>query len=424
MSRFLAAWLLLTTTCWLVVGGLFAPLVPGGAATIALVAVALAAPILVLVRGFIRASYPGRAVRLLVMRPFWYTQLLLPFAALAGVLGFAGGLVAGALAGEVLATALAAGRGAVGVLVTVAIAFFAAGYAGSRRLVVRHFTAFSPLLPAAFEGLRIVQLSDLHVGPHTPRGHLARIAAAVRDARPDVIVLTGDLVDDYARDVEAFHEGLGAMRAPHGVFAIPGNHDVYAGWAEVRRGMEAEGIAVLVNDAVPLERNGERIALLGTGDPAGAHWHRRGGDAAAPDVARAVAVARQQVGNGYVLALAHNPVLWPSLAQRGVALTLSGHTHWGQFAIPGLRWSLASPFLAHAMGDHVDGDSVLYIHPGTNYWGLPFRLGTPPEVAVVTLRRGAAAFIPDRQPTPRAPSPAPAPAAAPSRLSKRSRITR
>ena len=88
----------------------------------------------------------------------------------------------------------------------------------------------------------------------------------------------------------------------------------------------------------------------------------------------------------FVVALAHNPALWPELARHGVPLTLSGHTHWGQFALPTLGWSLASPFLEHAMGIYREGKSLLYIHPGTNFWGIPFRLGTPPEVAVITLK--------------------------------------
>jgi predicted MPP superfamily phosphohydrolase len=92
-----------------------------------------------------------------------------------------------------------------------------------------------------------------------------------------------------------------------------------------------------------------------------------------------------------VIAFAHNPKLWPALAARGVALTLSGHTHWGQFALPKLGWSLASPFLEHAMGAHTSADSLLYISPGTGYWGIPFRLGAPPEVTLVTLRRGESA---------------------------------
>jgi predicted MPP superfamily phosphohydrolase len=92
-----------------------------------------------------------------------------------------------------------------------------------------------------------------------------------------------------------------------------------------------------------------------------------------------------------VIAFAHNPALWPSLARRGVALTLSGHTHYGQLALPGLGWSLASPFLEHAMGAHQLEDALLYISPGTGYWGIPFRLGAPPEVTLVTLRSGSRA---------------------------------
>jgi hypothetical protein len=74
-----------------------------------------------------------------------------------------------------------------------------------------------------------------------------------------------------------------------------------------------------------------------------------------------------------------------------VALTLSGHTHYGQFALPKLGWSLASPFLEHAMGAHQAEDALLYISPGTGYWGIPFRLGARPEITVVTLRRGKTA---------------------------------
>lgn len=393
MRKFLVGWLAVTATCWLVLGALFVTAVPGGAPAVIAVAVALTSPVAVLVRGFLRPSYPRRAVRLFVLRPFWYVQLLLPFAAAAGLAGMIVGAAVGAFDGAPWGWALAGGRAAVLALLAVAAAFLTAGYAGSRRLVVRRHVAMLPQLPAGFEGMRIVQLSDLHVGPHTPRAKLARIAAATRDAAPDLIALTGDLVDDYARDVEAFEAGLGRFTAPLGVFAIAGNHDVYAGWTDVRRGLERQGITVLVNEAVTLERNGDRLALLGTGDPAGRQWHRNGGALAAPDVARAVADARARAGQGIpMIALAHNPVLWPSLRDAGTALTLSGHTHWGQLALPGIRWSLASPFLEHAMGEYREGDSLLYVHPGTNYWGLPFRLGTPPEVAIITLRRGPAAF--------------------------------
>ena len=106
---------------------------------------------------------------------------------------------------------------------------------------------------------------------------------------------------------------------------------------------------------------------------------------AAPDIPRTL--ARVPAG-AFTVALAHNPALWPQLAQRGVRLTLSGHTHYGQLSIPHMGWSLASLFLEHAMGSHVRGQSMLYINPGTNYWGLPLRIGALPEVTLVTLRRG------------------------------------
>jgi hypothetical protein len=113
-------------------------------------------------------------------------------------------------------------------------------------------------------------------------------------------------------------------------------------------------------------------------------------DGAAPDLGRAFARVPADVP---VIAFAHNPALWPALADRGAALTLSGHTHWGQLALPRLGWSLASPFLEHAMGAYQEGEALLYVHPGTGFWGIPFRLGAFPEVAAITLRRADAAGI-------------------------------
>jgi len=110
----------------------------------------------------------------------------------------------------------------------------------------------------------------------------------------------------------------------------------------------------------------------------------------APDVARALAGAPAGVP---VLALAHNPALWPELAAAGVELTLSGHTHWGQLALPGFGWSLVTPFLEHAMGAYREGDSLLYVHPGTGYWGIPFRIGARPAVTAIVLRRATETII-------------------------------
>ena len=322
--------------------------------------------------------YPGAAFRLLVVRPFWYTQLLLPLVSGAGLLGI--------LLGAPFGRALLVGRALAGTMLLVAGVLLVLGYLGARRLVVRRVDVEVPGLAAEFDGLRIVQLSDLHIGPHTNRRFLRRVVDAARALEPDLIAVTGDLVDDRAEDVAAYARALGPLDAPLGTYMIPGNHDVYAGWEEVERSLRAANLGtVLVNDVHLLHRGSATIALVGTGDPAGG---ARGSSRAAPDVERALVSVPK---SATVIAFAHNPALWPSLAARGVALTLSGHTHWGQFAVPKLGWSLASPFLEHAMGAHVERDSLLYISPGTGYWGIPFRLGASPEVTLVTLRSGVAA---------------------------------
>lgn len=380
---FLLAWLGIP---WLVVGVWLHPLVPGGWWTIAAGLVASVLPVRTLARGVRNQTYPSALTRLLVLRPFWYAMLFLPLLAGAALLGGLGGLPFG-VAGS-------SGRWAVAAMAAFLAILAILGYAGTRRLVVRRFEVRLPRLPAAYDALRVVQISDLHVGPHTPRGFLDRVARAVRDEQPDLLVVSGDQVDDFARDVELFNRAFADLEAPCGVFTVAGNHDVYAGWEAVHRGLDEAGLTVLVNEAAPIgppgsdgssERGGPRLWIAGTGDPAGRGWSGGGGHAAAPDVERTLA----DIPSGEpVLAIAHNPALWPALAERGVDLTLSGHTHYGQLAIPRLGWSMASPFLKLAMGIHRQGRSLLYIHPGTNYWGIPFRLGTPPEVAVLTLRAG------------------------------------
>jgi uncharacterized protein len=236
-------------------------------------------------------------------------------------------------------------------------------------------------LPARLDGLRVVQLSDLHVGPQTSRAQLARIVEAARRAEPHLIAYTGDQVDDHPGDIDAFAAAFGALRAPLGEYAIAGNHDVYAGWPEVRRRMQAMNVKVLVNESVRITHDDEHFYLAGTGDPAASHMGLQHG---APDVERTFADVPE---HAFALVLAHNPALFPALAARGADVVLSGHTHHGQFSIPSRNWSLASVFLEYAMGTYERDGALLYVSPGTNFWGIPFRIGALPEVTVVTLRR-------------------------------------
>ena len=364
---------------WLIVGALADGLFPHALAVVIAIAIYTTLPLAVYARWRGWPFYPKAAFRLLVVRPFWYTQLMLPFVSVAGT--------AGVLIGSAFGSALLGGRIAAGAVLCVMSAVLFAGYLGTRRLVVREVDASIPGLPPEFDGLAIAQVSDLHVGPHTSRRFLARVVRTIRDLAPDVIAVTGDMVDDRAEDVDAYASALGELDAPIGVFMIAGNHDVYAGWESVelrlRTGVPAR---LLLNEAHIVRRGDATLVVAGTGDPAGGY---RGQSRAAPDVDRTLAAAPN---GATIIALAHNPALWPALAKRGVALTLSGHTHWGQLALPAFGWSLASPFLEHAMGAYRTDDSLLYISPGTGYWGIPFRLGAFPEVTLVRLRRAPAAL--------------------------------
>jgi uncharacterized protein len=365
--------------CWLTIGVLANGLFPHAVFAVVALALYTKLPLAAFVKWRGWPFYPNAAFRLLVVRPFWYTQLMLPLVAV--------GSTVGVLVGSLFDFPLEGGRIAAAVVLTVVGVLLIAGYLGSRHLVVREVDASIPDLPAEFDGLSIAQVSDLHVGPHTSRRFLDRVVSTIRGLAPDVIAVTGDLVDDRAEDVDSYASTIGQLEAPLGVFMIAGNHDVYAGWDSVETRLRSDVRArLLLNEAHIIRRGDATLVLAGTGDPAGG---RRGQSRAAPDVDRTLAGAPN---GATVIALAHNPSLWPALAKRGVALTLSGHTHWGQFALPSLGWSLASPFLKHAMGAYRDEGSLLYINPGTGYWGIPFRIGALPEVTLVRLRRAPAAL--------------------------------
>lgn len=370
--------MLYLVAAWGVLALLAAGAFPGGALAVLALAAYTTIPLLIVIRYRGWPFYPNAAFRLLVVRPFWYTQLLLPLVAGAGVIG----LVAGVPFGQ----ALLVGRVAALAVFAAAVIGLALGYVGSRQLVVRRVDAAVAGLPPEFDGLRIAQLSDLHIGPHSNRSFLAQVVRTTGELAPDLIAVTGDLIDDRAEDVAVYSQALGSLSAPLGVYMIPGNHDVYAGWEAVEKALRAAKLGrVLVNESHVVRRGAASLTLVGTGDPAGG---KRGSSRAAPDIERALASVP---AGATVVAFAHNPSLWPQLAARSVALTLSGHTHWGQFAMPRFRWSLASLFLDRAMGAHQERDSLLYISPGTGYWGIPFRIGAAPEITLVTLQRASSA---------------------------------
>jgi predicted MPP superfamily phosphohydrolase len=241
-------------------------------------------------------------------------------------------------------------------------------------------------LSRAFDGFSIVQLSDLHIGQFVHDAELAAAEELVRRARADLIVLTGDLVDHdprFAERLGRFARRLGPL-ARHGVAAISGNHDYYAGIEPVVDALRRGGARVLRNEAVVLGDPGAGIALLGVDDVRAPGFGERG-----PDVARAVH-ALPRLGDRVAPArdlprvlLCHNPVYF-EVAQGQVGLQLSGHTHGGQVnpLVRPADWVLRHGWIA---GLYEAQGSRLYVNRGFGTAGPPARVGAPPEVTRLVL---------------------------------------
>ncbi|OZI46053.1 serine/threonine protein phosphatase [Bordetella genomosp. 5] len=232
-------------------------------------------------------------------------------------------------------------------------------------------------LPPALEGYTIVQLSDIHVGPTIKRGYVDAIVEASNALAPDLIAITGDVVDGNVAQLREHTAPLGRLRARQGVFLVTGNHEYYSGAAQWVTEFRRIGLNVLQNEHVMLRTGEAGIALAGVTDySAGAFDpHQRS------NPVRAVADA--PAGSLRIL-LAHQPRSAAAAEPAGYDLQLSGHTHGGQF----LPWRffvrLQQPYVA---GLHRHGRMWLYISRGTGYWGPPKRLGAPSEITRLRLRR-------------------------------------
>jgi predicted MPP superfamily phosphohydrolase len=229
--------------------------------------------------------------------------------------------------------------------------------------------------PAALDGFRIVQITDIHVGPLLGRRFAEELTARVNALGADLVAVTGDLVDGSVARLRAEVAPFAALRARHGVYFVTGNHDWYSGidpWlAEVRE----LGFRVLRNERVEIGSGAGSFDLAGVDDHRG-DW-RRGSPS---DLGRAL--AGRDPARPLVL-LAHDPTTFGAASRLGVDLQLSGHTHGGQ--IWPFRWfvRLAVPWVE---GLHERGESRLYVSRGTGFWGPPLRLLAPAEITEITLR--------------------------------------
>lgn len=232
-------------------------------------------------------------------------------------------------------------------------------------------------LPPAFDGYRLVQLSDLHISRLFTRAWLAAVVARTQAQHPSLIVITGDLQDGTPLQLAADMQPLTHLHAPDGVIVVPGNHEYYYNYSLWMRTFRQLGLITLENQHLLLERAQEKLLLAGLTDPQATRFHLP-----APDLAQALKTAPHGVP---VLLLTHQPKNVRDYAKAGVTLQLAGHTHGGQMEGLHLLTQWANRGFVAGLYQ-VDG-MPLYVSSGTALWaGLPLRLGRPSEITLMTLR--------------------------------------
>lgn len=254
-----------------------------------------------------------------------------------------------------------------------------AGYHEARRLAeVRQVSIPLNNLPAALDGFRIVQLSDIHLGPTIKGDYLQGIVERCNELQPDLVAITGDLVDGLTSMLQEDVAPLTALQSRHGTFFVTGNHEYYwdaLTWSDLLQTLD---IQVLNNTHRIIRHDDARLLLAGATDYS-AHRY-------VPEHASDPEQARRNAGGADIaILLAHQPKSAFAGAAAGYDLQLSGHIHGGQFFPWNFTIGLVQPFTT---GLHrVQGRMWLYVSAGTGYWGPPNRLGVPAEITEITLAR-------------------------------------
>ena len=245
-------------------------------------------------------------------------------------------------------------------------------YNAWRMPALREVEVALPGLPRELDGFTVVQLSDLHLGVTVPLAKFARIVAQVSSLQPDLVVLTGDILDAGLNDEDGFARIGSGLKARCGTLAVLGNHEFYHGTAASARAFSAMG-ARLLRDEI--------VALPGGLQVAGVDDLRTSG-LSSRDVSEVLAKLDPSKPSLY---LSHQPLYFEAAAKAGVGLMLSGHTHQGQIFPFGFIVRLVYP---NFHGLYRQGASALYVTSGTGQWGPPMRLFTRAEIVRFTLRRG------------------------------------
>lgn len=250
-------------------------------------------------------------------------------------------------------------------------------------------------LPAAFKGFKIVQISDIHSGSFTNKEAVVKGIDKILNERPDIILFTGDLVNSRSDEMEGYQEIFSRLKAPMGVYSILGNHDYgdYYTWDDpaaktanlnkLKLIHEQLGWRLMLNENLPLEKNGDTIGLVGVENISGnARFHSYG------NMAKAMQGVEQYP---FKILMSHDPSHWDKEVNtkyiHEIDLMLSGHTHGMQFGIeiPGFRWSPVQYVYKQWAGLYEKGKQKLYINRGFGFIGYPGRVGILPEITVIEL---------------------------------------
>ena len=235
-------------------------------------------------------------------------------------------------------------------------------------------------LPAEFQGLRVVQISDVHHSPFLDEERINEAVRMANDLRPDLAVLTGDYISHSRDYIAPCARALGRLRAPHGVFAVLGNHDHWTDAALMREALTHQGIRVLCNESARIEKSASYIRLVGVDDM----MVKR------DDLRKAL---EETTWNETRILLSHNPAIIREAARAGVDLVLSGHTHGGQINWRMLvgrkdrktaRW-LRRPSRRLMRGHAQLGSTQLYVNRGLGTVVVPLRYGCPPEITLLEI---------------------------------------
>lgn len=251
-----------------------------------------------------------------------------------------------------------------------------------------------PNLPSAFNGLKIIQISDIHSGSFVSTAHLEEAVKIIEREKPDLIFFTGDLVNDRASETDLYIEVLSKIKAPLGVFSTLGNHDYgdYVTWGSPEakaenlnnlKNVHAQvGWKLLMNEHIPIKIGEDEIAIIGIENWGGSfHFPKYG------DLKKAHSGTEKYPVK---LLLSHDPSHWDLQVKedyKDIDITFSGHTHGGQFGIeiPGFRWSPSQYAYKQWAGLYSHQDQHLYVNRGLGFLGYPGRVGISPEITVMEL---------------------------------------